>query len=115
MPGQNIILKGMTDPRHDADKEARIRIIGERYHKLKESLKKYEGNKDLRPLPFNSGYFMSFWTRPDAEDLRKYLLANYQTGIIRSDAHHIRIAFSSVDTENIEGLVDTVYKAASEL
>ena len=115
MPGQNIILKGMSDPRHDADKEARIRIIGERYHKLKESLKKYEGNKDLRPLPFNSGYFMSFWTRPDAEDLRKYLLDNYQTGIIRSDAHHIRIAFSSVDTENIEGLVDTVYKAASEL
>ena len=115
MPGQNIILKGLADPNHDSDRANGVQKIGERYLRLKESLKKYTDNEALKPLPFNSGYFMSFWCKPNAEDLRKYLLDKYQTGIIRSDDHHIRIAFSSVDVQNIEDLVDTVYKAASEL
>jgi aspartate/methionine/tyrosine aminotransferase len=115
MPGQNIILKGMTDPNHDSDRANGVQKIGERYLKLKETLKKYADNEALKPLPFNSGYFMSFWCKANAEELRKYLLDKYQTGIIRSDDHHIRIAFSSVDVQNIEDLVDTVYKAASEL
>ena len=115
MPGQNIILKGLSDPNHDSDRANGVQKIGERYLKLKESLKKYTDNEVLKPLPFNSGYFMSFWCKPNAEELRKYLLDKYQTGIIRSDDHHIRIAFSSVDVQNIEDLVDTVYKAASEL
>ncbi|MBQ3318294.1 MAG: aminotransferase class I/II, partial [Spirochaetales bacterium] len=115
MPGQNIILKGLSDPNHDSDRANGVQKIGERYLKLKETLKKYAGNEALKPLPFNSGYFMSFWCKPNAEDLRKYLLDKYQTGIIRSDDHHIRIAFSSVDVQNIEDLIDTVYKAAGEL
>ena len=115
MPGQNIILKGLADPNHDSDRSKGVEKIGERYLRLKESLKKYADNEVLKPLPFNSGYFMSFWCKPNAEDLRKYLLDKYQTGIIRSDDHHIRIAFSSVDVQNIEDLVDTVYKAAGEL
>ncbi|MBQ5391460.1 MAG: aminotransferase class I/II-fold pyridoxal phosphate-dependent enzyme, partial [Spirochaetales bacterium] len=115
MPGQNIILKGMTDPNHDSDRANGVQKIGERYLKLKETLKKYADNEALKPLPFNSGYFMSFWCKANAEELRKYLLDKYQTGIIRSDDHHIRIAFSSVDVQNIEDLVDTVYKAAGEL
>ena len=115
MPGQNIILKSLTDPNHDAEKAKGVKIIGERYHKLKETLKKYADSEVLKPLPFNSGYFMSMWCKPNAEELRKYLLDKYQTGIIRNDEHHIRIAFSSVDIEKIEGLIDTVYKAAGEL
>ena len=115
MPGQNIILKSLTDPNHDAEKAKGVKIIGERYLKLKEALKKFADNEVLKPLPFNSGYFMSMWCKPNAEELRKYLLDKYQTGIIRNDEHHIRIAFSSVDIEKIEGLIDTVYKAAGEL
>ncbi len=115
MPGQNIILKSLADPNHDSDKAKGVKTIGERYLKMKEALKKYEGNGALRPLPFNSGYFMTFWCKPNAEELRRYLLDKYETGIIRNDEHHIRLAFSSVDVENIEGLIDTVYKAAGEL
>ncbi len=115
MSGQNILLKGMADPDYKADKVAGVRKIGERYFALKEALKKHQGETFLRVLPFNSGYFMSFWCECQAEDLRQRLLNEYQTGIIRSDDHHVRLAFSSVDVENIEGLVDTVYKAASEL
>jgi len=115
MPGQQILLKAMTDANHHADKAEGVKKIGERYFALKKALEKHKNETCLKALPFNSGYFMSFWCKCNAEELRNYLLDTYQTGIIRSDEHHIRLAFSSVDTQNIEPLVDTVYKAASEL
>ena len=115
LPAQNVLLKAMADPNHAADKEKGVKKIGERYFELKKALKKHEKETCLKALPFNSGYFMLFWCACDADELRHLLLDKYQTGIIRSDDHHVRIAFSSVDVPNIEGLIDTVYKAAAEL
>ena len=115
LPAQNILLKAMADPNHAADKELGVKKIGERYFELKKALKKYENEDYLKALPFNSGYFMLFWCACDAEKLRTLLLDEYQTGIIRSDEHHVRIAFSSVDVPKIEGLIDTVYEAAKRL
>ena len=115
LPAQNILLKAMADPNHAADKALGVKKIGERYFVLKKALKKHEKEDFLKALPFNSGYFMLFWCACDAEKLRQLLLNEYQTGIIRSDDHHVRIAFSSVDVPNIEGLIDTVYEAAKRL
>lgn len=114
-PGQNILLKGMADANYHADKKAGVQKVGERYHALKKALLKYKGNDKLIPLPFNSGYFMSFTCKCDAEELRQNLLNNYGTGVIRLDDNHIRLAFSSIDLENVEALVDTVYQAAGDL
>ncbi len=113
-PGQNILLKGMSDPNYQKDKVAGVEKVGARYKALKNALKKYEDCTDLVPLPFNSGYFMSFFCECNSEDLRQLLLNKYGTGVIRLDEHHIRLAFSSVDLEKVEALIDTVYKAAKE-
>ena len=115
LPAQNILLKAMANPNHAADKALGVKKIGERYFELKKALKKHEKEDYLKALPFNSGYFMLFWCACDAEKLRGLLLDEYQTGIIRSDEHHVRIAFSSVDVPKIEGLIDTVYEAAKRL
>ena len=114
-PSQSILLKGMAAPSYHEDKIAGIKKIGERYFALKKALLKYQDKDYLKALPFNSGYFMSFECKCDAEALRQNLLNNYGTGVIRLDEHHIRLAFSSVDAENIEGLIDTVYKATEDL
>gem|GEM_PF-2799113 len=105
----------MADPNHAADKKLGIEKIGERYFALKKALKKHEKEDFLKALPFNSGYFMLFWCRCNAEDLRTLLMNEFQTGVIRCDDHHVRLAFSSVDAPDIEDLIDTVYKAASKL
>ena len=115
LPAQNILLKAMADPDHAADKEKGVRKIGERYFELKKALRKYEKEDSLKALPFNSGYFMLFWCKCDAEELRTLLMDEFQTGVIRCDDHHIRLAFSSVDAPKIEGLIDTVYEAAKRL
>ena len=105
----------MSDPNHAADKALGVKKIGERYFALKKALEKHAEEKYLTAHPFNSGYFMLFWCACDAEDLRTTLMNEYQTGVIRCDDHHIRLAFSSVDVQNIEALIDTVYTAASKL
>lgn len=115
LSAQNILLRGMADPNHASDKEKGVRKIGERYFALRNALKKHSGDDYLQALPFNSGYFMLFWCKCNAEELRTLLMNEYQTGVIRCDDHHIRLAFSSVDAPNIEDLIDTVYTAASKL
>jgi len=59
-PGQSILLKGMRAAGYAQEKEAGIEQIGKRYRYMKEVLARYKDNKFLRPLPFNSGYFMAF-------------------------------------------------------
>ena len=112
---QNILVKGMTSPSYYEEKTAAVEKIKHRYDALKVSLSKYAERKDLIPLPFNSGYFMSFECSCNADDLRHLLLEKYGTGVIRLDDHHIRLAFSSVDLKDIPALVNTVYVVAAEL
>ena len=114
-PAQNILVKGMSSPTYLSEKADAVERIAKRYAALKEDLLKYVDCKCLRPLPFNSGYFMSFECSCNADTLRHLLLEKYNTGVIRLDDHHIRLAFSSVDVGDVPALVDTVYKAAQEL
>lgn len=115
MSAQNILLKGMSDPDYHKDKKEGIEKIGKRYEILRKALEEHKTSKALEIYPFNSGYFMSFKTKCKAEDLRQKLLNDYETGTICLGEHLLRLAFSSVDDENIPALVDTVYKAAEEL
>ena len=115
MSGQTVILKSLSDPDYQAEKKAGIKKLAARYHALQKALAKYKDVRTLRPLPFNSGYFMSLETECSAEELRQLLLNKYETGVIRMGEHIIRLAFSGVAEDHIEGLVDVVYQAASEL
>lgn len=115
MSGQTVILKSISDPEYHAEKQVGIKKLADRYHALQKALAKYKDVKTLIPLPFNSGYFMSLKSECSAEELRQLLLNKYETGVIRMSDHIIRLAFSGVAVDHIEGLVDVVYQAASEL
>lgn len=112
---QNILLHAMESESYHCDKQRGISVIQGRYDRMKSALEKHVNDSCLKALPFNSGYFMSFETKCDAEQLRNLLLDKYQTGTICLGEHILRIAFSSVDEKDIESLVDTVYEAAGEL
>lgn len=115
MPSQSIILKGMKDPDYQKDKQAGIELIAKRYELIKNTLKNYKDKDCLKPYPFNSGYFMSFETKCNAEELRQLLLEKYGTGVICLSENLIRVAFSSIDIENVEDLIRVIYTAAEEL
>jgi aspartate/methionine/tyrosine aminotransferase len=115
-PAQSLLLKAMEDPRYNDEKSAFEEELKERYFKIKDILKRYEDREDLKPLPFNSGYFMSFLMKNGgAEALRKKLLDGKGIGTISIQDKYLRVAFSAVDIENIEDLFTQIFNSAEEL
>jgi len=115
MIAQTVLLKSLADPDYSREKKEGFEKLKARYAALRKALARFEDNDNLRPLPFNSGYFMSFRTKCNAEDLRQLLLNKYETGIIRMTDNIVRIAFSGVDVDHIDALVDVLYQAAGDL
>ena len=114
-PAQSILLSAMKSDNYLKEKELGIDKMRLRYNLLNASLEAYKGNEYLTPLPFNSGYFMAFICKGDAEKLRLYLLDKYEVGTISIKNQFLRLAFSSTDLNDIEDLLRIVYQAASEI
>ena len=51
----------------------------------------------------------------DAEKLRVHLLDRYGVGTISAGEKDLRVAFSCIETENIQELFDIIYHAAMDL
>ncbi|MDR3284857.1 MAG: aminotransferase class I/II-fold pyridoxal phosphate-dependent enzyme, partial [Treponema sp.] len=99
-----------------SEKEAFRNIIQARYKKVRAFVDTKKGRPFLCPMPFNSGYFMSFrCTAVNAEALRQKLLHGYGIGTIAIDDRTLRVAFSSLEDERIDTVYDAIYQAAEEL
>ncbi len=115
-PSQSLMLKMMSDPRSEEEKKAFRLLLEERYHVVRAFINAHEGHAVLEALPFNSGYFMSMHCKGiGAEELRMKLLHEHGIGTIAIDASHLRVAFSSLDTEKIEPVFTQIFKTAEEL
>ncbi len=87
----------------------------QRYIKVKNIVSNRNKGFSLSPLPFNSGYFMSFrYEKGDSEKLRNILLHEYGIGAISIQGKFLRIAFSSVDLEDLEELFEIVFDIADK-
>jgi aspartate/methionine/tyrosine aminotransferase len=90
-------------------------ILQNRYNIVKEFIKNNPDHPVLQPMPFNSGYFMSFHCKADAEALRQELLQKHGIGVIALGEHCIRVAFSSIDEEKINAVYRQIYDTAAKL
>ena len=112
---QYLMLKAMEDPRTPGEKDAYKTILQRRYNLVKDFINNHPNHPALRPLPFNSGYFMSFHCDVDAEALRQELLNKHGIGIIALGEHCIRVAFSSIDEEKITPVYQQIYDTAAKM
>ncbi|HUI92132.1 MAG TPA: aminotransferase class I/II-fold pyridoxal phosphate-dependent enzyme [Chitinivibrionales bacterium] len=113
--GQSLLLNAYADPQYWQEKQAKYCMLRARYQKMREIFKAHpEYAEVMRPLPFNSGYFMCVeLAAGNAEAVRQKLLAAYDTGII-AFGNLIRIAFSSTPLPLLEKLLDNIYRAGRE-
>jgi aspartate/methionine/tyrosine aminotransferase len=112
---QYLMLKAMEDPRTPDEKAAYRAILHKRYDLVKEFIKDNPNHPVLQPMPFNSGYFMSFHCKADAEALRQELLKKHGIGVISLGDHCIRVAFSSIDEDKITPVYRQIYDTAVKL
>ena len=111
---QHLMLKAMEDPRTPGEKDAYRIMLQRRYNLVKTFVNTHPNHPVLRPLPFNSGYFMSFYCAMDAEVLRQELLTKHGIGVIALGEHCIRVAFSSIDEEKIGMVYQVIYDTAAQ-
>lgn len=114
-PSQSLILKAASDGKLEEEKVEFRKILERRYKLVRDFVSTHE-SKFIKPLPFNSGYFMSFDTMSiDAEKLRQKLLNDRGIGTISIDVKTLRVAFSSLDEEKINIVYQAIYDIADEL
>ncbi|MBW1615255.1 MAG: aminotransferase class I/II-fold pyridoxal phosphate-dependent enzyme [Deltaproteobacteria bacterium] len=113
---QRLVLNLLNSPTHAAEKEEKFNILKKRALKIKEVLKSSRYSKKFEAFPFNSGYFMCIKLKSDitAESLRQALLSKYGVGLIAVGEKNLRVAFSSINEEDIPELFDIILKCINE-
>ncbi len=127
---QEILLATYRDEETRAERRQLQEVLSARYRCLRRCLSASRTDQEpdrsssplqcgeyLRPLPFNSGYFMTFEIlREDlpADGLRKYLLAQYDIGLISLQDRYLRFAFSAVAESDIPHVLETLHRACGE-
>jgi len=115
-PAQHIIIKILEDPRTPEEKALHYGTMQKRYNRVKDFIAGNPDHPALKPLPFNSGYFMSYLCNGvSAEALRKELLAKHGIGVISLGEKCLRVAFSSLDEEQIPMVYKTIYDCAEKM
>ena len=112
---QSILLKAFKSPFYEHEKSLKYSILKKRYKKVNSVLSDDKYKDYIKPLPYNSGYFMCIELKEGlrGEAIRQLLLDKYQTGIINL-SNVFRIAFSSVSEDKIEELFDNIIYACRE-
>lgn len=114
-PAQTLIRKGYETGKLDEEKKEFRKILERRYALVRKFINEHTSSA-IEPLPFNSGYFMSFDTKKiNAEELRVRLLNEKGIGTIQIDSRTLRVAFSSLDENKIEVVYQAIYNMAEEM
>ncbi len=114
-PSQSLVMHALKDDAHNKQKIECRNMLKRRYDLVRKFVNTHT-SKVLEPLPFNSGYFMSFHVSTGkAEEIRKELLKKEGIGIIQIDPHTLRVAFSSIDEDKIDSVYTSIYNVADAL
>lgn len=113
---QSLLHTAYKSPDYKEDKERKFELLKKRYNKVKEVLSaKYTESNLFDIVPNNSGYFMCLKLKGiDPEEVRQTLLNHYDTGVM-AIGDMIRIAYSSLPTNQIEILFENINNACIDV
>jgi aspartate/methionine/tyrosine aminotransferase len=112
---QSLLIKVLTSSNHQSEKSQAYERLKRRYHTVRKLVNSADRPEVLRPLPFNSGYFMAFACDGiDAEALRQALL-DRGVGTIAVGSAYLRIAYATVEEDQLQPFFAEVFDAARQL
>ena len=114
-PAQHIFLKALTEPGYEEQKARYRALLAARYRKAREVLASARLPKSLKPLPFNSGYFMSIECQGVSAEKIRLRLLDEGIGVIALGEKNLRIAFSCIEERDIPELYEAIFAAARAL
>ncbi len=115
-PAQSLLLTALASPGYEAEKKRYFESLKARYLAVREIVSKRTSGRGLTTLPFNSGYFMSFrFEGGSADALRRHLLLEKGIGTVSLEDRYLRVAYSSMELDELVPLYDAIFKAADQL
>jgi aspartate/methionine/tyrosine aminotransferase len=112
---QSLVARVLASPNHESEKELAYERLKRRFDRVRELVEDSSRPQALRPLPFNSGYFMTFACEGiDAEELRQALL-DRGIGTIAVGSAYLRVAYATVEEEELTPFFTELYETASSL
>ncbi|HEU4428014.1 MAG TPA: aminotransferase class I/II-fold pyridoxal phosphate-dependent enzyme [Myxococcota bacterium] len=116
MLSQSLVEKALASSTIDAERKEKCELLRERAAKVHEVANAPRFRESWSVYPFNSGYFMCIRVLGvDTEKLRVHLLDKHQTGLISTSPTDLRVAFSCIETKDVEPLFEVVHRAIQEL
>jgi phosphoenolpyruvate carboxykinase (GTP) len=114
--GQSVLAKSMAREEQLAERAQKKALLEARAKRVHQVLCTPEFKNLWEPYPFNAGYFMCVKLKGlDADTYRRHLLEKYGVGVIADGERDIRIAFSSVEEEQLPDLFQVMATAARDL
>ena len=113
---QTLVQNALESSDIDAERQVKSDVLCARASRVHEVARAPRFSESWRVYPFNSGYFMLIEVKGvEAERLRVHLLDEHGVGLIATGKHDLRVAFSCLETEDVEPLFEIVHKAIQEL
>jgi len=113
---QHLVLRTLRSSTYAREKQRNKELLRKRFHRSQDILVQGRFARFCTLLPCNSGYFLCLQLHHlDAEAVRRHLLEQYDTGIVALGQDKVRIAFSSVPTEQLPLLYDNLHKTFCDL
>lgn len=113
-PAQSLLIRALKEPGYEEQKSALREELKLRYKEVKRILNETDF-APLKPLPCNSGYFMSFSFPGKAEQLRVKLLDEAGIGTISSQGDYLRVTYAAVERDALASLFSEIHRAAVDL
>jgi len=113
---QTLIERALVSSSVAVERKQKSETLRARAEKVFEVANAPRYHESFTVYPFNSGYFMCVKVEGvDAEKVRVHLLDAHQTGLISTSPSDLRVAFSSLEIDEIEPLFETLHRAIQEL
>jgi aspartate/methionine/tyrosine aminotransferase len=113
---QTLVEEALSSATIEDERKQKCATLSARAAKVHEVVNAPRYRESWEPYPFNSGYFMCLAVKGvDAEKVRLHLLDRYGVGVIATSATDLRIAFSCVETDEVDDLFERLHRAIQEL
>lgn len=113
---QTLVERALTSPTLAAERDAKCEILRVRAEHVFEVANQPRYAESWKVYPFNSGYFMLVEVDGvDAEKLRLHLLEEHGIGLIATSPTDIRVAFSCLESKDVEPLFEALHLAIQTL
>lgn len=117
-PVQVIIARVLQDiPALVAERDMTVQVLNRRCAAMKDEIRRKDDPTLLKWLPFQGGFF-AFALCAKPREMAEHLLKKYRVGIIpveNAQVSGIRVAFCSVEEEDMPRLIDSLYDAARDI